>query len=117
MPATTATFWASSLRPRMASIRARVAMPLEQPGHQSVLGVRKSFVMSAVGCGLNLGAAQVAEGAASSSCSSTKAVIVELLCNQGLDLGGGDELAVDATVVDNLGLAGHRSLDLPGHLL
>ena len=25
----------------MASMRARVTMPLEQPGHQSVLGVRR----------------------------------------------------------------------------
>ena len=88
-------------------------MPFEQPGHQSVLGERNCALMSAVLCGLSVGAAQVAAGDASTSCSSTKAVIVELLFDQRLDLLRGDQLAVYPTVVDDLGVAAHRGLDFP----
>ena len=42
-----------------------------------------------------------------------EAVIVELASDEVLDLLGGDELAVDAPVVDHLGAAGDRRLDLP----
>ena len=52
MPATITTFSGSSSRPRIASMRARVMVPLEQPGHQIVLGVRSQGTISLVLCGV-----------------------------------------------------------------
>jgi len=41
MPATTTTLSVLSPRLMIASMIARVTMPFEHPGHQSVLGVRR----------------------------------------------------------------------------
>ena len=51
MPAITQVRSGSSSSASTASIIARVTMPLEQPGHQSVLALRRWAVISAVRCG------------------------------------------------------------------
>ena len=91
---------------------ARVMVPLEQPGHQSVLAERRCALISVVVCGLMRGSLGSPVGCASSlllvdqgAHDVLPAVVVELGLDELDDLLRRDELAVHAPVVHDLGAA------------